>query len=172
VIADSPLPVHLRVRNLKDHATHRLANRAILYAARLLGVAAGTHLSEFRGRDGGFQDLKARLDRAELLASIAWRVVNLLHARLAKVPDRHRPHYSPAARFEILEIRHLLGWNQSRAAKQFLVSEGTISNWERDQSPQSKPVGSLARPIPPVTRLNDATRHHVPLNGAIWFRGC
>jgi DNA-binding transcriptional regulator YiaG len=100
-------------------------------------VAAGTHLSEFRGRDCGFQDLKARLDRAELLAAIAWRVVGLLHARLAKVPDRHRPHYSPAARFEILEIRNLLGWNQHRAATEFLVSDNTISNWKRDQSPES-----------------------------------
>jgi transcriptional regulator with XRE-family HTH domain len=128
----------------------------------MLGVAAGTYLSEFRGRDGGFQDLKARLDRAELLTSIAWQVVGLLHTRLAKVPDRHRPHYSPAARFEILELRNLLGWNQHRAAIQFLVSDNTISNWERDQSPESKTVGSLAKPIPPVTRLNDATRRFAP----------
>jgi DNA-binding transcriptional regulator YiaG len=106
VSANTPIPVYLRVRNLKDRATHRLANRAILY--------------------------------------------------------RHRPHYSPAARFEILELRNLLGWNQHRAAIQFLVSDNTISNWERDQSPESKTVGSLAKPIPPVTRLNDATRRFAP----------
>ena len=168
---DSPLPVHLRLRNLKDRATDRLANRAILYAARLLGVAAGTHLSELRGRDGGFQHLKARLDRAEVLTSIAWRVVGLLHTRLAKVPDRHRPHYSPAARFEILEIRNLLGWNQHRAATQFLVSDNTISNWESDQSPESKTVGSLAKPVPPVTRLSDATRHLVQMMARFGFGG-
>ena len=171
VSADTPIPVQLRVRNLKDRATHRLANRAILYAARMLGVTAGTRLSEFRGRDGGFQDLKARLDRAELLASIAWRVVGLLHTRLAKVPDRQRPHYSATARFEILEIRNLLGWNQSRAAKQFLVSEGTISNWECEQSCESKTVGSLAKPIPPVTRSNDATRHLVQMMARFGFGG-
>jgi putative transposase len=171
VTVEHPLPVYLRVRNLKDQATHRLANRAILYAARLLGVTAGTHLSEFRGRDGGFQDLSARLDRAELLASIAWRVVGLLHASLAKVPDRHRPHYAPAARFEILEIRNLLGWNQSRAATQFLVSDNTISNWDRDQSPESKTVGSLAKPIPPVVRLSDATRHLVQMMARFGFGG-
>jgi len=171
VATSSPLPVRLRVRGLKDLVTERLANRVILYAARLLGVAAGTHLSEFRGRDGGYQDLKARLDRAEILASVAWRAVDLLHARLARVPDRRRPHYSPAARFEILEIRNLLGWNQSRAASQFLVSDNTISNWERDQSPQSKTVGSLAKPIPPVTRLSDATRHLVQMMGRFGFGG-
>ena len=170
-MTDDFLPAHLRVRNLKDSATQRFANRAILYAARLLGVTAGTHLSEFRGRDGGFQDLKARLDRAELLASVAWRVVGLLHTRLAKVPDRHRPHYAPAARFEILEIRNLLGWNQHRAATQFLVSDNTISNWERDQSPGSKTVGSLAKPIPPVTRLGDATRHLVQMMARFGFGG-
>jgi putative transposase len=137
----------------------------------MLGVTAGTHLSEFRGRDGGFQDLKARLDRAELLTSIAWRVVGLLHMRLAKVPDRQRPHYSPAARFEILEIRNLLGWNQHRAATEFLVSDNTISNWDRDQSPDSKTVGSLAKPIPPVTRFNDATRHLVQMMARFGFGG-
>jgi transcriptional regulator with XRE-family HTH domain len=161
----------LRVRGLKDLVTERLANRVILYAARLLGVAAGTHLSEFRGRDGGYQDLKARLDRAEILTSVAWRVVGLLHTRLARVPERRRPHYSPAARFEILEIRNLLGWNQSRAASQFLVSDNTISNWERDQSPQSQTVGSLAKPIPPVTRLSDATRHLVQMMARFGFGG-
>jgi hypothetical protein len=106
-----------------------------------------------------------------LLASIAWRVVALLQARLAKVPDRHRPHCSPAARFEILEIRNLLGWNQSRAVTQFLVSDNTISNWDRDHSPESKTVGSLAKPIPQVTRLNDATRHLVQMMTRFGFGG-
>ena len=169
--AQLPLPARLRVRGLKDFPTERLANRAILFAARLLGVAAGTHLSEFRGRDGGYQDLKARLDRAELLASLAWRVVGLLHARLHKVPDRQRPHYSPAARFEILEIRNLLGWNQSRTAEQFLVADNTIGNWERDQSPESRTVGSLAKPVPPVTRMNDITRHLVQMMARFGFGG-
>lgn len=170
-VTATPLPIHLRVRGLKDGATQRLANRAILYAAHLMGVAAGTHLSEFRGRDGGYQDLKARLDRAEVLASVAWRILGLLQARLRKVPDRHRPHYSPAARFEILEIRNLLGWNQARTAEQFLVTDNTIGNWERDQSPESRTVGSLAKPVPPVTRLNDATRHLVQMMARFGFGG-
>lgn len=135
------------------------------------GVAAGTHLSQFRGRDGGHEDLKARLDRAELLNSVAWRIIGLLHARLHKVPDRHRPHYSPSARFEILEIRNLMGWNQARTAEQFLVTDNTISNWERDQSPEPCTVGSLAKPVPPVTRLNDATRHLVRMMARFGFGG-
>jgi len=171
VTGHAPLPVHLRVRGLKHAATERLANRAILFAARLLGVAAGTHLSQFRGRDGGYQDLKARLDRAELLTAVAWRVVGILQARLGKVHERRRPHYSPAARFEILEIRNLLGWNQTHTANQFLVSENTIGNWERDQSPASRTVGSLAKPVPPVTRFNDATRHLVQMMARFGFGG-
>ncbi len=166
-----PLPARLRVRGLRHAATERLANRAILLAARLLGVAAGTHLSEFRGRDGGYQDLKAQLDRAELLTAVAWRVVGVLQARLGKVHERRRPHYSPAARFEILEIRSLLGWNQTHTANQFLVSENTIGNWERDQSPESRTVGSLAKPVPPVTRIHDATRHLVQMMARFGFGG-
>lgn len=171
VSAELPLPVHLRVRGLRHAATGRLANRAILFAARLLGVAAGTHLGEFRGRDGGYQDLKAQLDRAELLTAVAWRVAGILQARLGKVQERRRPHYSPAARFEILEIRNLLGWNQTHTASQFLVSENTIGNWERDQSPESRTVGSLAKPVPPVTRFNDATRHLVQMMERFGFGG-
>ena len=167
----TPLPIRLRIRGLKHAPTERFANRAVMLAARLLGVAAGTHLSQFRGRDGGYDDLKARLDRAELLNSVAWRIVGLLHERLRKVPERHRPHYSPAARFEILEIRNLMGWNQSRAAEQFLVADNTIGNWERDQSPESRTVGSLAKPVPPVTRLNDVTRHLVHMMARFGFGG-
>jgi transcriptional regulator with XRE-family HTH domain len=76
-----------------------------------------------------------------------------------------------AARFEILEVRSLLGWNQQRAARQFLVSDNTISNWERDQSPESKTIGSLAKPIPPVTRLSDAIRHLVQMMARFGFGG-
>ena len=169
--AHLPFPVHLRVRGLRHPVTERFANRVIFSAARLLGVAAGTHLGEFRGRDGGYEDLKARLDRAELLSSVAWRVVDILQARLRKVPDRHRPHFSPAARFEILEIRSVLGWNQSRTAEQFLVADNTIGNWERDQSPATRTVGSLAKPVPPVTRLSDVTRHLVRMMARFGFGG-
>jgi len=169
--ATTPFPVYLRSRGLKDAATERFANRAILLAARLLGVAAGTHLSTFRGRDDGYEDLKARLDRAEAIANVAWRVVARLHARLKKVPERRRPHYSPAARFEVLEIRSLMAWNQERAADQFLVVANTVSNWERDQAPESRTVGSLAKPVPPVTRLNDVTRHLVQMMARFGFGG-
>jgi DNA-binding XRE family transcriptional regulator len=88
-----------------------------------------------------------------------------------KVHERRRPHYSPAARFEILEIRNLLGWNQPHTANQFLVSDNTIGNWERDQSPESRTVGSLATPVPSVTRFNDATRHLVQMMARFGFGG-
>ena len=44
----------------------QIANRAILKAARLLGVAGATHLASTRGRDGGFEDLASRLQEAEI----------------------------------------------------------------------------------------------------------
>ena len=113
----------------------------------------------------------SQIDRAELLMAVAWRVVAILQARLRKVPERRRPHYSPAARFEILEIRNLLGWNQTRTADEFLVSENTIGNWERDQSKENRTVGSLARPVPPVTRFNDAARHLVQMMARFGFGG-
>lgn len=85
--------------------------------------------------------------------------------------ERPRPHHPPAARCEVLEIRNLLGSNQARAADQFLVSENTISNWERDQSPESRAVGSLAKPVLPVIRFNDATRHLGQMMARFGFGG-
>lgn len=64
-----------------------------------------------------------------------------------------------------------MGWNQSRAAEQFLVADNTIGNWERDQSPESRTVGSLDKPVPPVTRLNDVTRHLVQMMARFGFGG-
>lgn len=60
---------------------------------------------------------------------------------------------------------------QTHTASQFLVSENTIGNWERDQSPESRTVGSLAKPVPPVTRFNDATRHLVQMMARFGFGG-
>jgi hypothetical protein len=129
-------PVHLRGRNLKNAAIERFANKAISSPRSSSAWPREPISVTFRGRDGGFADLKARLDRTEAIAAIAWRVVALLQARLQKVPDRHRPHYSPAARFEILEIRHLMAWNQARTAEQFLVATNTIANWDPEQNPE------------------------------------
>ena len=147
-----------------------IANRAILKAARLLGVAGATHLSSFRGRDGGFEDLASRLQEAEIKQNIAWEISGLLQERFAKVPERSRPHYNASQRFHILELRKTLGWNLIQTAKHFLVCENTVSSWEKSQDPEAKTVG-LASPKTPVRRFDDGVRHLVQRMTALGFGG-
>jgi len=73
----------------------------------------------------------------------------MLGTRLDKIPDRHRPYYSPAHRFRILEIKNFLGWNREVAARLFRICPNTLSNWEKHADPDSRTVGSTVTPIPP-----------------------
>jgi hypothetical protein len=124
------LATRLRFRRLPAPEDEALALRATLEAAHLLGLAAGVQLRELRASKDPLLQAKARLDEAELHARLAWQAVEILASRLAKIPDRRRPYYSPAHRFGILEMKSLLGWSREQAARVFLVSPNTISNWE------------------------------------------
>ena len=74
--------------------------------------------------------LQARLEEAELRARLAWETAELLRDRFAKIPERHRPHFTPAQRFRVLEIRSLLAWNARETARLFLLCTNTVLNWE------------------------------------------
>lgn len=164
-------PVHLRLRGKLEEASERLALRAALTASHLLGLAAGTHLRELRGLDDPLANLQARLEEAELRARLAWDAADTLRARFAKVPERHRPYYSPASRFRILEIKNLLAWSAQEAARVFLVCPNTVLNWEQAADPERKTVGSLVKPTPPVRRAADVVRSLVQTMTRLGFGG-
>ena len=65
-----------------------------------------------------------------LRARLAWETAELLRDRFAKIPERHRPHFTPAQRFRVLEIRSLLAWNAHETARLFLLCTNTVLNWE------------------------------------------
>jgi hypothetical protein len=93
--------------------------------------------------------MQARLEEAQLHARLAWEIVELLSARLRRIPERHRPHYSPSQRFRALEIKSLLGWSRDLAARVFLVCSNTISNWERPADPTRGPSALPSDPFLP-----------------------
>ena len=121
-------PVHLCLRGSHDEATVRSALRAVLSAAHLLGLAAGTHLRHLRAQKDALTLLQARLEEAELRARLAWETAELLRDRFAKIPERHRPHFTPAQRFRVLEIRSLLAWNARETARLFRLCTKTVLN--------------------------------------------
>jgi len=156
-------PIHCQLRGRIDGATERLALRAVLTTARLLGLAAGTHLRQLRNISDPLARMQARIEEAQLHARLAWEIVELLSARFRKIPERHRPYYSPAQRFRALEVRSLLGWSRELAARVFLVCPNTISNWERGADPHARTVGSTVKPVPPIRRFADTVRATIDL---------
>jgi hypothetical protein len=165
------VPVHLRLPPALDELTHRLALRAALFAARLLGLATGTHLRGLRGLADPKAELKARVQEAELRARLASEAAELLAARFSKIPERHRPYFTPAQRFRILELKNLLAWSAADTARTFLVCPHTILNWERAANPESRTVGSIVEPTPPVRRAADVVRSTAQLLARLGFGG-
>ena len=147
----------LRKRTL-DAESKPIAQRAFLVATELLSKAAGLARRKARNSDSEVSRLKAELQAAELRAHIAERTADLLRARWLKIPSPNRPRYDPHQRFEALQLRHLAGWNRNITAERFAVSPGSVSNWEAGVDEETETVGTLVKPVPPVTRIADVTR--------------
>jgi transposase InsO family protein len=136
-----------------------------------LGLAVGLHLRQLRAQKDPLAEALAQRQEAELRARLAWEAMDILAARLDKIPERRRPYYTPAQRFRILEIKSLLGWNQKRVAQIFRVCVNTIANWEAHTDPATRTVGSTVKPAPPVRRLADVVRSTIDLMSRLGFGG-
>lgn len=77
--------------------------RAVLISMRLLGQALGL-----------------RLARATARRDEAFTILELRFA-LARVPPRHRPHYTPVERWHWLAAKHLYVWSLDETARRALV---------------------------------------------------
>jgi transposase InsO family protein len=78
-------------------------------------------------------DPKARL-LAEILALKAELArlreeVSLKDARMACLPAKRRPHYSPEARLRILSLKAAQSWSLAATAHRFQLSASTIASW-------------------------------------------
>jgi transposase InsO family protein len=161
----------LRLSGAGGEAAARTALRAALVAARILGLATGTHLRQLRGLADPMTTLQARLQDAELRARLASEAAELLAARFSKISEKHRPYFTPAQRFRILEIRSLLAWSAAETARAFLVCPHTIQNWEKAADPASRTAGSIVEPTPPVRRAADVVRSTAQLLSRLGFGG-
>lgn len=149
----------------------RLALRALTKATRLLSLALGQRLAEMRVSDDARERELATSVSGAVLVHAQREIIELLGARLDKLPPRQRPHYTPVQRFRILQIKSLLGLAQDEIAHLVRVSVGTIAGWETSANPASKTVGSTVAAIPPVRRYEDSVHHLVQLMAAIGFAG-
>ena len=69
-------------------------------------------------------------------------------ARMALLPPQRRPHYPPAERMAILELRAARGWTLAQTARAFLVTPLTIAHWLRRLDEQgSHALVQLTEPV-------------------------
>ncbi|MBI2373217.1 MAG: DDE-type integrase/transposase/recombinase [Deltaproteobacteria bacterium] len=82
--------------------------------------------------------LQAALDQTKTEVAMLREELRLKDARLARLDARKRPHYKPAERLAILELRAARGWSLAETARHLLVEPATISDWERSLSQQGR----------------------------------
>ena len=101
---------------------------------------------------GEIQDLRTENERLH-------DELRIKDGRMQRVPARHRPHYTPAERLQILELRALRGWSKKETARRFLVTCTSISTWtERvDELGECE----FAQTPEPINKLPDFVRYLV-----------
>ena len=165
-------------RLLVSLAIHRAfdpdALRALIKATRLLGLACGTQLAEYRNSGESLQVAFADFRIQAMLTRNYEAVSRILAERWQKIPERRRPHYTPHQRFEILRLKSLMALSQKETARLFAISKGTVARWQQEvaTNPGEETVGSLVRPNPPVRRYADVVRHLVHTMRSAGFGGC
>lgn len=75
------------------------------------------------------KELRLEVDRQDAHVKNLLAVVDILSARLSRIPAARRPHYTPEERMEILCVRAALGWTAHVTATTFLLADATIVNW-------------------------------------------
>jgi putative transposase len=156
---------------LEDRALAAWANRRRLpgeAARRLLTVTEALTLSCLvalgRLREAGHtgrllaDNKRLRMENAELRSQCL-----ILRSRLECIPARHRPHYTPEVRFQILEHMRAFLLSVEETARRVLVTPQTLYNWLRDLAlhPAARTIGLLLRPVPPIRRYGNVLRRLV-----------
>lgn len=144
-----PLP-----RRWNRHVKSALLNA--LSMARHCFVVTAAQLSTSKRKADRLTAENARLrHEVELLRE----ELRIKDRRMARVPCRRRPHYTPIERMSILELQALRGWSLARTAEVFLLTRATVSSWiNRLRRGED---GALLRFRQPVNRFPDFVRHLV-----------
>jgi putative transposase len=165
------LAERLFLRALERKPIDRLALRALMKAQRLLSLALGQRLMELRASQDPAERELAGMQASTVLVHLLRETVELLGARIDKLPPRQRPHYTPVQRFRILQLIQLAGLSREEAAKLFRIALNTLSDWGASANPDSKTVGSTVKPTPPVRRYNDTVQHLAQAMAGFGFSG-
>jgi len=139
------------------------ARQALLQATELLSCASLLALNRLTAHCDPRALLLARLRKTQFELAQARDEARILRSRIERITARERPHYAPEIRFQILCFKHRYLLSAADAARRFAVSIQTILPWEEEarEHPERDTVGSLLRPVPPITRMRDVVRELV-----------
>jgi transposase InsO family protein len=107
----------------------------------------------------------AELKVAEVELAKHRAIARIIRSRLERFPARHRKHYSPEERFDILVLMNTFGLTLAKTAEIFLVDSQTIAHWRREAAaePEKTTVGALVRANPPLRSYDDVVQRLVQM---------
>jgi hypothetical protein len=73
--------------------------------------------------------LRAEIERLRQEIQLLREEIRIKDARMQHIEAQKRPHYPPAERLAILELRAVRSWSLAQTARAFLVTPLTISSW-------------------------------------------
>ena len=151
----------------------RKAQQALLSAFEHLATCCLAAMSRLMRQPDPSGRLMAKLLETRIALAEATERAQILAARLEKIEPRHRPHYSPQARFRILAHMRKYLLSVEDTARRFLLTEQTLYNWlaELAGRPEAQTVGSLLKPVPPLRRYADVVRQLARQMKATGFGG-
>jgi len=103
--------------------------------------------------------LKAENDQLRQEVALLTEEIRIKDARMKRVDPQRRPHYVPAERMAILEVRAARAWSARQTAETFLVSAATIVSWMKRVDEEGS--DALVQIREPVNKFFDFVRYAV-----------
>lgn len=103
--------------------------------------------------------LRAENDRLRQELGLRCEELRIKDTRMDSLPTKRRPHYAPAERLAILELRAARGWSKKQTADAFLITAATIASWMK-RLDEAGP-DALVQLHEPVNKFPDFVRYAV-----------
>jgi len=103
--------------------------------------------------------LRAENDRLRQELGLRGEELRIKDTRMHSLPTKRRPHYAPAERLAILELRAARGWSKKQTADAFLITAATIASWMK-RLDEAGP-DALVQLHEPVNKFPDFVRYAV-----------
>ena len=103
--------------------------------------------------------LKAENDQLHQEVALLTEEIGIKDARMKRIDSQKRPHYIPAERMAILELRAARAWSAQQTAEAFLVTSATIGSWMKRVDEEG--ADALVQIRGPVNKFPDFVRYAV-----------